>query len=206
MRIGVDVDGVLADFNRAYIPRIISVTGINNFPLDGSGAVLDVWNYPKKYGYTNKQISTVWDSIRADSTFWLSLEEFPTTGHDLYYLTQQMTEGHDVYFITARVGPTAKRQTEQWLESRLGAPATVLISNEKGLMAAGLELDAYIDDKWENVVDVHQQYGGTATFLMRRPWNAKLHRERSIEHLDISSTTEVSGIVERTLQRRQHVR
>src|SRR3990167_5176986 len=156
LRLGIDLDGCLADFNRAFILRLIKETGINHFPVDGS-LTLDVWDYPRKYGYTHDQVSATWASIKADSSFWSSLPEYPTTGHDLYCLVQRMEKGDDVYFVTARVGATAKAQTEQWLEHRMGFTPTVLISSDKGLVAKALGLDAYIDDRWSNATEVLEE-------------------------------------------------
>jgi uncharacterized HAD superfamily protein len=47
---------------------------------------------------------------------------------------------------------------------------TVLISSEKGLCARALNLDYYIDDKWENCVDVGME-SNTKVYLLDRPWN-----------------------------------
>jgi len=77
----------------------------------------------------------------------------------------------DVYFITSRPGIDAKIQTEDWLYNAGYPHATVLISSAKGLCAQALKLDVYIDDRWENCVDVATTSLKTKVFLLDRPWN-----------------------------------
>jgi hypothetical protein len=45
----------------------------------------------------------------------------------------------------------------------------VLISSQKGLVCQALKVTAYIDDRWENAVDVAR--GNTQSYLLTRPWN-----------------------------------
>ena len=170
-RIGVDIDGVLANFNESYIETVVAVTGRDLFPARPFDIV--TWNYPESYGYTREEVAKVWECIKASETFWQNLGTYPTTVNDLNYLAEKQEEGHDVYFVTARPGVLAKFQTEMWF---LGIPQceitpTVLISSEKGLCAKALSLDAYIDDRWENVIDVVSVSPSTRVFILDRPWN-----------------------------------
>jgi 5'(3')-deoxyribonucleotidase len=172
MRIGIDVDGVLADFNSSFINRVTSTTGRDLFPPRPFD--IPCWDYPEYYGYTREETSQVWETIKSDRFFWQNLPTYPTTLYDLFTLAARF-EGHDddLYFITSRPGIRAKRQTENWLEARWPArtvaPLTVLISSRKGDCARALNLDVYVDDRIENVVDVVGT--GTRTFLYSHPWN-----------------------------------
>ena len=53
MRIGFDVDGVLADFNKRFIERVIAITGRDLFPPRPFD--IPTWNYPEHYGYTAEE-------------------------------------------------------------------------------------------------------------------------------------------------------
>lgn len=199
MRIGIDVDGVLADFNKTFIERVISVTGVDLFPARPFN--IRTWNYPESYGYTKEQVDDVWQVIKADRLFWGSLEKYPTTLADLDCLTHRIIVEHDdVYFITARPGVEAKYQTEMWIQHRslYGAATwipTVLISSHKGLCAQALDLDIYIDDRWENVAQVNGMHWRNEkprckTFLMDRPWNQEYDAERN----GIARVSSVTGM------------
>jgi FMN phosphatase YigB (HAD superfamily) len=175
VRIGCDVDGVLADFNHAFIERVIKVTGVDYFPPRPFD--IPLWNYPEHYGYSAAQTSAVWESIKADRMFWRTLKPYGETPRVIEYLFRLMCRDHDVYFITDRPGIIAKRQTEDWFRAITSQmllspfPITVLISGDKAGCAQALNLDLYIDDRWENCEAVRLR-GCTKVFLLDRPWNA----------------------------------
>lgn len=176
MRIGFDVDGVLADFNSGFIKRVIHITGVDLFPLRPFD--IPMWDYPQHYGYTEEQVNAVWESIKADCTFWRRLPEYDYTESFLYNKVEALHRaGNDVYFITSRPGIAAKAQTEYWLRNAglSWMEPTVLISSAKGLCARALRLDVYVDDRWENCLDVVATSEGTKVYLLDQPWN----RDRS---------------------------
>lgn len=177
MIIGCDIDGVLADFNTSFIKRVISITGCDLFPSRPFD--IPTWDYPEFYGYTKDETSAVWKAITADEYFWENLAGYEDAIDVISRLFDHAVNGHaDVYFITSRPGIEAKYQTEQWLQDRAygnddiyDPVPTVLISSAKGLCAQALKLDAYVDDRWENCVDVATTSPKTKVFLLDRPWN-----------------------------------
>lgn len=176
MRVGFDVDGVLTRFDRAYQDLVIKTTGKDLF-APGDRENPPCWDWPEFRGYTKEEVGKVWDLIKTDPHFWMNLEE--TSDVDTMKLViGDLERHHDVYFISSRPGIRAKRQTEIWLYSRLNYHfnvrnvwPTVLISSEKGTCAAGLKLDAYIDDNFDNVVDVMKTSPTTKTFLLDKSYN-----------------------------------
>lgn len=173
MVIGVDIDGILADFNSSYIELVPKLTGRNLFPAGYTKDDITTWSYPETFGYTNKEISEVWDWIEQDDEFWSNLNPLEGAEDFINKLAGlEISKPADVYFITSRVGCNVKWQTERWL-ARLGFdPATVLISAKKGLCCQALKINAYIDDKNENIADVLHQSPGTCPYLLLRPWNS----------------------------------
>ena len=175
LRIGVDVDGVLADFNTNFIQRCIDVTGRDLFPERPFD--IPTWNYPEHYGYTAAEVSATWDSIKTDPAFWGSLPPLLGAMGCLEWLRELSQTGQiDLYFVTARLGVMAKQQTEMWLATHSGdfmwAP-TVLIASDKGTVARGLKLTHYIDDRWENADAVAYMSLNTKVYLRDQPWNEK---------------------------------
>lgn len=169
MRLGIDVDGCLADFNSSFMDLIIGVTGRNLFPTRPFD--IPTWDYPESYGYSNHEVSQVWNVIRQDKLFWASLEPLPSAQT---FLTRcaMAADTHDLYFITSRPGLLAKQQTEAWLLANGGLDRpTVLVSSMKGWCARALRLDAYLDDKDTNAVDVRMANPSGYTFLLDQPWN-----------------------------------
>lgn len=183
LKVGFDMDGLSANFNAAFIPFVVAHTGRDLFhPED----VLDppVWDYPELRGYTHKELNEVWRSIATSDTFWFGLQPLP----DFHQFRDRMTMAclrHDAYFITSRPGRTAKKQTERWLTKHLGLETpTVLIAKDKGLVARALHLNAYIDDKFENAMDVAFHSPGTRSYLYDRAYNrlgeSRYHRVASV--------------------------
>jgi uncharacterized protein len=190
VRIGFDIDGVLADFNTSFIALVKEVTGRDLFPPDYWP---HTWDYPQALGYSQEEVSAVWDRIKAGGTFWNQLAPLP----DMEVLAKWMrmpgeppTQGyHEFYFITSRMGRNVKLQTEEWLDGQFEfAGHTVLISSEKGAIAKALKLNYYVDDRAENILDVMKESPTTISFLVDQPWNRHVNialRIRSIaEFLD----------------------
>ena len=169
MTIAFDVDGVLAEFDKAFQQRIIDVTGKNLF-LPGDDENPPHWDWPELRGYTRQDMRAVWKSIVTDTEFWFDLGR--TSGAcDLELVINAIQEFNTVYFITARNGKRVKEQTEDWLMVVLGIKPVVHIRKDKGTACRELNVDAYIDDKWENVLDVCEQSPTTRTYLLNRNYN-----------------------------------
>lgn len=194
MKIGFDVDGVLADFNRSFIDRVVAVTGKDLFPARPFD--IPLWNYPQHYGYSDKDLEyphgPVWSSVVNDPTFWYML--YPYDGVP-EFLAKLDSGVHDIYFMTNRPGLTSKAQTENWLEFHgFGASTqafsypTVMITIEKGACSKALNLDLYIDDKDENCLDVHYLSPKTRTVMLARPWNHAQQGIPRVESLDQFAT------------------
>ena len=180
MRIGFDVDGVLASFTPAYQALVIKHAGGVNLFHPNDDKHPPCWDWPEHRGYKKGVMQAVWKDIKTSHAFWLSLSETPDCS-TLRMVVLDLLRHHDVYFITSRPGSTAKWQTEQWLILHLGIERpTVLISIEKGLCAKALNLDCYIDDNLDNVNDVSQQthpqtgalsMPSTRTYLLNKSYN-----------------------------------
>lgn len=160
MRIGFDIDGVLADFVSAYQDKFIALTGRNTFAA-GDRRDPPEWNWPTLRGYTAEETSAVWEDIKKSHTFWLNLSEDRGCS-TLRQMLMELEHKHEVYFLTSRPGLRSKRQTELWLWDHLGYHRTpnvyptvgIAAYRQKGHLVKGLELDCYIDDNTDNANDV----------------------------------------------------
>lgn len=168
LRVGLDIDGVLADFNTSFRKVIHDLHPDKQ--LIPEKDFCPVWNYPQHYGYTSKEVNKAWDVIKS-TNFWLDLAPYENLDAVWDKLKSFDHDGHDLYFVTSRVGHIVKKQTERWLERHLYFHPTVLISERKGDIASGLSLDYYLDDKPENYDHVKRDSPSTANYLITRQWN-----------------------------------
>lgn len=169
MRIGFDVDGVLAAFVPAYQKKCVEVGGRNLFhPQD----IYDppCWDWPQLRGYTDEEVGEVWRQIKEDGEFWLRLKSLPGVAALRAALSSFLKDA-EIYFVTSRVGIDVKWQTEMWLLERFDVIPTVLISSAKGLCCHALKLDAYVDDNWDNIVAVSEQSPKTRAYLLDYAYN-----------------------------------
>lgn len=170
-KIGFDIDGVFANFDWAAANLLADIAGERKTP-DGFGLTVEppVWDWPEHYGYDPVVVAEMWHQIRRGGLFWYQMPAITSAVETLSAYWSAL-EQRDVYFITHRSGAWAKRQTELWLGKHLGVWPTVILTGEKGLAARALGLDAYIDDKWENALDVHTTSPATRMYVLDRPYN-----------------------------------
>lgn len=197
MRIGFDIDGVLANFFTAYEKQVIEkangldLFGQNKYPHN----LPPTWNWPEHYGYDDGVVSKVWAYIKDNPMFWDTLEVLPALDLvvDMDYVS------NDLYFITDRPGQGAQAVTANWLASELGfIPSTIISRKGKGLAANALDLDLYIDDKVENVLDCQEKAPSCRTYLAPQyPYN--LNHPRFKEIVLTQPTVKEVLIVERII-------
>lgn len=173
-KVGFDLDGCLANFPKAYEQTIIDVCGGKDlFPKDVKYP--PVWDWPQHYGYSDQEVKEAWDVIKQSKTFWRYLE--PLEG--LQWARSVNHNLHDVYYITDRVGILPKQQTQDWFSIQGIPRATVLITPRiapnpipyKDHVIKGLDLDCYIDDKWENCHAIWVMNPNCRVYCLTRPYN-----------------------------------
>lgn len=193
MRVGIDIDGVVADFNNGYRDLVHKLT---DFRMPEVSATFPhTWDYDKALGMDPKDISACWNFIRASDDFWLNLAPLEGAMSLLDGLSW-LPKKHDMYFITSRPGRTSKDQTERWLKKYgfEGQFPTVLISSRKGTAAAALNLTHYIDDRDRNCEDVVRESPTTKTFLLAAAYNQPVEGTTRIQTL-----TEFSDVLQKEL-------
>ena len=157
MKIGIDVDGVLSD-------TLVAIH--RKFPG---------WDTSKGWygGFTKEQFDAVWANAKNEENFWMTIPVVQGLSHRLMV---DLNDAHDLYFITDRFdtkGLSATRQTVDWIAYYLVGrpPAGVIVAKKKGPVAAALGLDAFLDDKPENCLDVCDAVPNCRVYLCTLPHN-----------------------------------
>lgn len=161
LRIGFDVDGVLADFIPTYI-AYAKECGFEN--IDPT-----VWDI----GLTKEQQDTVWARIKFTENFW-AYEVKPIEKYKVPF--EKLQHEHTLVFITNRVptcGLSVEEQTARWLHVnlRINYPTVLVVSHwyEKAGVYKALKLDAFVDDKFQTVEAMVER--GQNAYMYDQPWN-----------------------------------
>jgi hypothetical protein len=182
LRIGIDVDGVLANFFKAYEELTIETTGKDLF-LDKKwpAQLPQTWNWPETFGYTKEDMNRVWGEIKKSRNFWWNLEPIDDVFSFIQTLGEKTLPTGEHYFITDRPGVEPQDQTAWWLSKQGPNPnPAVIISGphaRKGQICAGLAITHYLDDKGENILDVLEKSPGTVAVLLAYPYNREFQEE-----------------------------
>lgn len=183
-RIGLDVDGVLAEFNTPFRELLGEQTGKVLPPIEACCYPTE-WAWHRAAGITAEEEAAAWRTITESRRWWRDLP--PLEGASLLRDLNQAVGEVEVYFITARPGRLAQYQTAAWLEQQHFMLPSVLIAptaDDKASVVKGLGLHGFLDDRPENVRAVVQQSPMTAGFLLDQPWNRDaddLERVESVE-------------------------
>lgn len=151
MRVGVDMDGVLADLDGA-IRRHQQLAGEGqSFAGRLMTALKGVLTSPAA------DLAALWDEIRQLDGFWESLDEIEP-GCVAHLADLSRAHQWEIIFLTRRpevAGDTAQRQTQRWLQAHgFDLPSVYVVRGSRGQIAAALDLDVVIDDDLENCLDV----------------------------------------------------
>ncbi len=176
LRIACDLDGTLADMEsalqaeaeRLFGPGIdlrASLRGRPEGPASaespdptasspGMRPVLPITSGKR---LTVRQQRQLWAHVRGVANFWSSLQEIePGAVARLAHAAAE--QGWDVLFITTRpaaAGETTQIQSQRWLHAHgFELPSVYVVSGSRGRIAAALALDAVLDDRPENCLDV----------------------------------------------------
>jgi hypothetical protein len=162
LKIGFDMDGVVADFGsafRAVESRLFGSAGTTR--ADESGEQEDdrpaAASEASKSHEERRRREAVWREIRATQDFWTTL---PPIQANAVRRIHEMTLAYrwEVFFITQRPatrGDTVQRQTQRWLVAQgFDLPSVLVIAGSRGAAAGALRLDYHVDDLAQNCLDV----------------------------------------------------
>ena len=160
MRVGLDLDGVTANFHQRYIDEINdrhdSHLTLNDWKVWDLTNV--PWITPEEFNETIKYVN--------ESGAFRHLE--PIRGA-LRGIERLRREGHSIHVITYRTFQ-ARADTVPWLDYHGVDFETLSFSKEKGELCRSLSIDYMVDDVQGICEDVIKN--GSKAILFDRPWNS----------------------------------
>jgi hypothetical protein len=159
IRVGFDVDGVLADFHKAFRETAAKMDSETGGQDERQARPLNA-----------EAMKRVWNQIGRTSQWWVHLEAYePAEIVRLYEMSRQ--NRWEVYFMTTRpssAGETTQFQTQWWLERHgFPMPAVMTVPGSRGDAANAIKLDIAVDDRLTNCVDIIAASRTKAILLLR---------------------------------------
>jgi len=152
MNIGIDVDDVCANFQKRFVAHLNKLYGrpaLDTAPID--------WDW-SNCQVTRDEMGAAWKASEGIRNLWLDLEPLPSFDNETRDYLKLAVQRHDIFFVTNRYstpGVSPMKQTKAWFCFYAGIIApNVLIAKDKGPMAKVLQLEAFIDDRPKNCIDV----------------------------------------------------
>lgn len=157
LRIGFDMDGVLADFEGAFHAVDARLFGPGSAVSAGDPEKKEEERFERSLRETRRRRDVIWRTIESTPNFWETLQPIEPGAvvriHEL-----MLRHRWEVFFITQRPrteGDTAQRQTQRWLVAQgFDLPSVLVIGGSRGAAAGALRLNYHVDDNPQNCLDV----------------------------------------------------
>jgi len=163
LRIGFDLDGVVADFRTAFLGAAAEILGHDAIRRPSSPL-------PDFDAVSAADAKRVWKVITETPNWWLALAPYePAQIARLYQLSRRYR--WEVSFLTSRIptsGDSVQFQSQTWLEAYgFYMPAVVTVPGSRGEVANALRLDIVIDDQFLNCLEVVSGSQAKAMLLLQ---------------------------------------
>jgi hypothetical protein len=191
LRIACDLDGTLADMESALQREAESLFGPEVDLRAGSSLPLAALQSPARFEdrgaendavdaqgsrgssrrpLTSREQKALWARVGQIENFWRGLAEIEPGA---VARLGELANAHrwEVIFLTQRpggAGATAQRQSQLWLHANgFNYPSVFVMNGSRGKVAEALALDAVIDDRADNCLDVVADSKATALLVWR---------------------------------------
>jgi hypothetical protein len=178
LRVAIDLDGTVADLSRAmhgvatrYFGEARTTPPTDNADAPPPSERPTVQNLNLR----PSELDALWTEVLRTKNFWTTLEEVDP-GVVARIAALAADRRWDVLFITTRptaTGETTQVQSQKWLRAHgFEHPSVYVVKGSRGKVAAALDLDAVVDDRPENCLDVATESPAKAVLVWPGPLEA----------------------------------
>jgi hypothetical protein len=204
LRVAFDLDGTIADMHvvlRKEAERLFGEAELST-AVEQSGAEVGTKNEAEsvqvmaELHLTGRQQARLWEHVKTIDNFWIGLPEMEP-GIVARLSSLATARRWEVIFLTTRplvAGDTVQIQSQRWLEAHgFRLPSVFVVRRSRGKVADALELDAVVDDRPENCVDV--AVDSTATPILIWPGDPS-HVPPGAKRLGVRVVTSISEAID----------
>jgi len=171
MRLGIDLDGVVADFNSGWVARYNAEfgTGLTSGQVVSWNAMEDLTHF--------EDMGAFWDWAAGDNghSIFRHLETYP----DALPALDRLSRGHDVVILTTKPD-WAVHDTFAWIADHGIPTREVHMTNRKWRVPC----DVYLDDAPHQVEGLHLNRPEAVVCRFVRPWNHPVAGTRDVHDWD----------------------
>jgi hypothetical protein len=178
LRLGIDVDGVVAHFRSAFRALAQRELGISAEDVEGELSKADV--------------DRLWKSVAVASNWWVDIPAYePEQLARLYTLARRGR--WEVFFLTSRplsAGDAVQLQTQVWLERHGFLLPSVLTTpaGARGEVARALRLDLALDDRLVNCLEIISASNSKALLIARGADDPKVREGAEARGIGVVTT------------------
>ncbi len=166
LRVAFDLDGTLADMSGVLQNEAEKLFGgaarsdeAGGAPVgdESGGGLAEAATTLSRLNLDHRQRTRLWERVESIPNFWTTLPEIEP-GIVRRIAATAVERRWEVIFLTTRpavTGETTQRQSQQWLEAHgFQWPSVFVVQLSRGRIADALALDAVVDDRPENCLEV----------------------------------------------------
>ena len=174
LRIGFDLDGTVADMYSAlhvealklFGEEVLAKSAYKRAPASPDGADGAVAPDPEdstgalamdELHLSARQQMQLWDHVKKIENFWTTLPELEP-GIIARIAKNAAERQWEIIFLTTRpstAGELTQLQSQRWLDAHgFRYPSVMVVQRSRGKIADALHLDAFVDDRPENCLDI----------------------------------------------------
>jgi hypothetical protein len=178
LRLGIDVDGVVADFRSAF--RALAERELRIGTKDAEADL------------SKPDIERLWRTVGGLSNWWLDVPAYEPDQLARLYERVRLSRW-EVFFMTSRppsAGDSVQLQTQVWLERQGFFLPSVLTapSGARGELARSLRLDLALDDRLVNCLEIVSASNSKALMVLRDAGEANTRESAEARGVAVAPT------------------